>query len=34
MRLASSLEENLWKSRKLENGIREKKISKDFKTKD
>lgn len=34
MRLVSPSEENSWKSRKLENGTREKKISKDFKTKD
>jgi hypothetical protein len=34
MRLVSLSEENSWKNRKLENGTREKKISKDFKTKD
>jgi len=34
MKLASLLEENSWRNRKLENGTREKKISKDFKTKD
>ena len=34
MRLVSLSEENSWKNKKLENGTREKKISKDFKTKD
>jgi len=34
MKLASLLEENSWRNKKLENGTREKKISKDFKTKD
>jgi hypothetical protein len=34
MKLVSPLEENSWKSRKLENGTKEKKISKDFKMKD
>jgi len=34
MKPVSLLEENSWKNKKLENGTREKKILRDFKTKD